>query len=74
MTYCNRPSLPQKRRLAKQAQKIDANHFFNLLIGPQLDIPILRLLFKRWPFRDQRMFRPKAPKVYRLSCRNSPDQ
>ena len=36
MTHCNRPSLPQQRRLAKQAQKIDANHFFNLLTGPQL--------------------------------------
>ena len=36
MTHSNRPSLPQQRRLAKQAQKIDANHFFNLLTGPQL--------------------------------------
>ena len=36
MTHCNRPSLPQQRRFAKQAQKIDANHFFNLLTGPQL--------------------------------------
>ena len=36
MTHCNRPSLPQQRRVAKQAQKIDANHFFNLLTGPQL--------------------------------------
>ena len=36
MTHCNRPSLPQQRRLAKEAQKIDANHFFNLLTGPQL--------------------------------------
>jgi hypothetical protein len=36
MTHCNRPSLPQQRRLAKQARKIDANHFFNLLTGPQL--------------------------------------
>jgi hypothetical protein len=26
---------PQQRRLAIQAQKIDANHFFNLLTGPQ---------------------------------------
>ena len=34
--HCNRPSLPQQRRFAKQAQKIDANHFFNLLTGPQL--------------------------------------
>ena len=36
MTHCNRPSLSQQRRLAKQVQKIDANHFFNLLTGPQL--------------------------------------
>jgi hypothetical protein len=36
MTHCNRPSLPQQRRFAKQAQKIDANHFFSLLTGPQL--------------------------------------
>jgi hypothetical protein len=36
MTHCNRPSLPQQRHLAKEAQKIDVNHFFNLLTGPQL--------------------------------------
>ncbi len=36
MTHCNRPSLPQQRRLAKQVQNIDANHFFNLLSGRQL--------------------------------------
>lgn len=35
MTNCNRPSLPQQRRLAKQVQKIDANHFFNFLTGTQ---------------------------------------
>ena len=36
MSHCNRPSLSQQRRVAKQVQKIDANHFFNLLTGPQL--------------------------------------
>ncbi len=36
MSHCNRPLLSQQRRLAKQVQKIDANHFFNLLTGPQL--------------------------------------
>ncbi len=36
MSHCNRPLLSQQRRLAKQVQKIYANHFFNLLTGPQL--------------------------------------
>lgn len=32
----NRRSAQQQRRVAKQVQKVDANHFFNLLTGPQM--------------------------------------
>ena len=31
----NRRSQPQQRGLAKQVEKVDANHFFNLLTGPR---------------------------------------
>lgn len=33
---CNRPCHQQQYRIAKQVKKVDANHFFNLLTGPQL--------------------------------------
>lgn len=33
---CNRRSAEQQRRLAKHVQRVDANHFFNLLTGPQM--------------------------------------
>ncbi len=33
---CKRQSLQRQRRVAKQVQKVDANHFYNLLTGPQL--------------------------------------
>ena len=46
--------LPQQRRLAKQAQKIDANHFFNLLTGPQL----LEVVEAQLPEHRERQFPP----------------
>ncbi len=36
MRHFNRRATQQQRRLVKQVQKVDANHFFNLLTGPQL--------------------------------------
>ena len=33
---CTRQSSQQQRGIAKQAEKVDANHFFNLLTSPQL--------------------------------------
>jgi len=52
--YCNRPSLQQQRRVAKHVQKVDANHFFNLLTGPQLLEPVESLL----PEHRERLFPP----------------
>jgi hypothetical protein len=49
-----RRSLPRQRRLAKQAQKVDAEHFFNLLTGPQLLETVEALL----PEHRERKFPP----------------
>jgi len=44
MHQSTRRSLQQQRRLAKHVQKVDANHFFNLLTSPQLLEPVEALL------------------------------
>jgi hypothetical protein len=44
MPQNNCRSLQRQRRLAKQVQKVDANHFFNLLTSPQLLEPVEALL------------------------------
>ena len=36
MSHFNRPATQRQRCLAKQVQKTDVNHFFNLLTGPEL--------------------------------------
>ena len=35
-SHLNRQSRQQQRRIAKHAEGVDANHFFNLLTSPQL--------------------------------------
>lgn len=54
MRQSTRRSLPRQRRLAKQAQKIDANDFFNLLTGPELFETVEALL----PEHRERKFPP----------------
>ena len=34
--HFNRQAAQQQRRISKHVQKVEANHFFNLLTGPQL--------------------------------------
>ena len=36
MDHFNRQSRQRQRRIAKHAEGVDANHFFNLLTSPQL--------------------------------------
>lgn len=52
----NAQSLQQQRRLAKHVQKVDANHFFNLLTGPELLEPVEALL----PEYRERKYPPTA--------------
>jgi Transposase DDE domain len=51
---CKRQSLQQQRRVAKPVQKVDANHFFNLLTGPRLLQQVEALL----PEHRERKFPP----------------
>jgi len=50
----NRRSAQQQRRLAKQVQTIDANHFFNLLTHPQM----LGMVEDQLPEHRERQFTP----------------
>lgn len=54
MRQSTRRSLPGQRRLAKRVQKVDANHFFNLLTGPELLETVEALL----PEHRERKFPP----------------
>jgi hypothetical protein len=54
MHQSTRRLLPRQRRLAKQVQKVDANHFFNLLTGPELFETLEALL----PEHRERKFPP----------------
>lgn len=56
MRQNNAQSLQQQRRLAKHVQKVDANHFFNLLTGPQLLEAVEALL----PEYRERKYPPTA--------------
>jgi hypothetical protein len=51
---CNRRSAERQRRVAKQVQKVEANHFFNLLTGPQL----LETVETHLPEHRERKFPP----------------
>jgi hypothetical protein len=50
----NRRSAQQQRRLAKQVQTVDANHFFNLLTHPQM----LGMVEDQLPQHRERQFTP----------------
>jgi hypothetical protein len=50
----NRRSAQQQRRLAKQIQSVDANHFFNLLTHPQM----LGMVEDQLPEHRERQFTP----------------
>ena len=50
----NGRSAQQQRRLAKHAQKVDANHFFNLLTDPR----ILEMVEAQLPEHRERQFPP----------------
>ena len=50
----NRRSAQQQRCLAKQAQKVDANHFFNLLTDPRM----LDMVEAQLPEHRERQFPP----------------
>ena len=50
----NRRSAQQQRRLAKQVQTVDANHFFNLLTNPQM----LGRVEDQLPEHRERQFTP----------------
>jgi len=50
----NRRSAQQQRHLAKQSQKVDANHFFNLLTDPRM----LGTVEEHLPEHRERQFPP----------------
>ena len=50
----NGRSVQQQRRLAKRAEKIDANHFFNLLTDPRM----LEMVEAQLPEHRERQFPP----------------
>ncbi len=54
MRHFNRRATQQQRRLVKQVQKVDANHFFNLLTGPQM----LETVEAQLPAHRERRFPP----------------
>jgi hypothetical protein len=56
MSHFNRPAAQRQRTVAKQAQQIDANHFFNLLTSPE----ILDLVEARLPEHRERQYPPTA--------------
>ncbi len=54
MSNFNCPAVQQQRCVAKQAKKVDANHFFNLLTSPQL----LDLIEEHQPEHRERHYPP----------------
>lgn len=54
MSHSTRHARQQQHRLAKQVQKVDANHFFNVLTGPQL----LQTLEMHLPEHRERRYPP----------------
>lgn len=54
MKHCNRESVQQQRRIAKHVQKVDANHFFNLLTSPEL----LDIVEAHLPVHRERQYPP----------------
>jgi len=78
MGQSTRRSLPRQRRLAEQVQEVDANHFFNLLTGPQLLETVEELL----PEHRERKFPPTLTLSMFLgqvlsadgSCQNAVDE
>ncbi len=70
MSHCNRPLLSQQRRLAKQVQKIDANHFFNLLTGLRL----LEVVEAQLPEHRERHYPPTLTlSMFLGQCRSADD-
>lgn len=53
-TYFNSSSVRQQRAIAKRVQNIGANHFFNLLTGPQL----LQVVEEQLPEHRERRYPP----------------
>lgn len=75
---CNRRSARQQRRLVKQVQKVEANHFFNLLTSAQL----LERVEAQLPEHRERKFPPTVVLAMFLgqvmradgSCQNAVDE
>jgi hypothetical protein len=67
--HCKRESLPQQQRIAKHVQKVDANHFFNLLTSPQL----LETVEARLPEHRERQYPPTVTLAMFLSQTMSAD-
>lgn len=73
--HCSRRSARQQRQIVKQAEKVDANHFFNLLTSPQL----LEQVEVHLPEHRERKFPPTLALAMYLgqvmsadgSCRNA---
>jgi hypothetical protein len=76
--HSKRPCARQQRQVAKQIQKVEANHFFNLLTSPQL----LQHVEAHLPEHRERKFPPTVTLAMFLgqvlsadgSCQNAVDQ
>lgn len=78
MRQSNHQSKQQQRRVAKQVEQVDANHFFNLLTGPELLETVEALL----PEHRERLYPPTMTLAMFLrqllsadaSCQNAVDE